>query len=192
MNIIICRADELSEKHAAEKPVAILTIEHPGIMPGDCGYAPRFPETAQKILSFWDSEVPVAQGPEMKLVEEGISFVMEHIARGPVIIHCHAGKARSCGIALGVLALLHPDEDETKIIDRLITIRPQAAPNIIVVELADKIAGRGGKLLQAVKDHPLLTEQRTAAEKGRQEWMRRDPETAHRLFPEKFPKPGLK
>ncbi len=70
----------------------------------------------------------------------------------------------------------------------LMEIRPVAAPNILVVEIADRIAGRGGRLKQAVLDHPAITENRAAAEASRQRALAQNPEILQKLYPEKFPK----
>src|SRR3954463_15443362 len=137
--IIICRADELEETVKSAKPAAVLSIEHPDATLGK-GAAPRLTDgTPQKILTFWDSEHPVTDGPDIEQIEQGVAFVMEKITKGDVIIHCHAGKSRSTAVALGVLAQLHPHMDEKALIDKLLQIRPQAAPNILVVEMVDKL-----------------------------------------------------
>ncbi len=197
--IIICRANEVlkrvTQQEEAGAPVsAVLSIEHPGAALDKNGSAPRLAahghEIAQKILVFWDSEQVVKDGPDLKQVKEGLEFIMEHAASGPVIIHCHAGKARSTAMALGAFALLHPEKPENELIDMLLAIRPQAAPNILVMEIVDQLAGRNGKLLQAVLDHPVLAAQRAQAESNRRDMMRERPEWFARMHPEKAP-PGL-
>ena len=199
-DIIICRANEvlkrLTQQEEAGAPVsAVLSIEHPGAALDKNGSAPRLAahghaDIAQKILVFWDSEQPVKDGPDLKQVKEGLEFILEHAATGPVIIHCHAGKARSTAMALGAMALLHPEKPENELIDMLLAIRPQAAPNIIVMEMVDQLAGRGGKLLQAVLDHPEISARRAQAESNRRDMMRERPEWFARMHPEKAP-PGL-
>jgi len=187
--IIICAADELVEKVKIEKPAAVLSIEHPGATP-DKGGAPRLTDgTKQKILTFWDSEQPVTLGPDIHEIEQGIAYVMENIVKGDVIIHCHGGIARSTAVALGVLAQLHPHMDEKALIDKLLQIRPQAKPNMLVVEMADQLAGRGGKLVAAVKNHPVLQATRAKAEEGRQSWLQENMDSYKKMHPEKFPKP---
>ena len=178
--IIICRAEEAEKKARSLKPAAVLSIEHPGAEEGK-GRAPRLKGTPQKILTFWDSETPIAKGPDTEQVEQGIAFIVENILKGDVIVHCHAGKARSTALALGALAQLYPHRDEKALVEDLLRIRPEAAPNILVVEMADKLAGRGGKLTAAVKNHPALTLARKASEESRRRW--------HERHPEKFPKP---
>jgi predicted protein tyrosine phosphatase len=188
--IIICRADEMVQKKEETKPSAVLSIEYPGVMPEERGAAPRLDcGTPQLILSLWDSEHVVAGGPDMEQVEQGIVFILEHISRGDVIVHCHAGKSRSVAVALGALALLHPQKSEDALIDILLDIRPIAAPNIIIVEMVDELTGRDGKLLQAVRDHEKITAARERTEARRKEWLENNPETYRKMHPEKFPPP---
>lgn len=199
--IIITRADEMvktldtaANDNAGGKILAVLSIEHPGVQPGAKGSAPRLDATAhanvpQKILSFWDAEQKVHQGPDLPQVEAGLAFVMEHLQKnedGAVLIHCHAGKSRSVALALGALSLMHPEKGEREILDMLLDIRPIAAPNIIMVEMLDTLTGREGKLLQAVLDHPVIGEQRRVAEENRQSLLRERPEMLQKMHPEKF------
>ncbi len=180
-NIIICRADEAADRARDEKIVAVLSIEHPGVKEGEKGAAPRIEGVAQMILSFWDSEEEVENGPDQRQIAEGIDFVLRHLSRGDVIIHCHAGKARSAAVALGVLALRHPQEDAQQLIARLLAIRPIAAPNILVLAFADAVAQRGGTLVAAVLADNALTAARRDTAEGRARWQER--------HPEKFPPP---
>lgn len=194
-SIIICRASELIETVLREKPAAVVSIEHPGVRAGDKGSAPRLSEhpqtqdVPQLVLSFWDSEQAVANGPDEAQVKKGLEFALAHINEGAVIIHCHAGKARSAALALGVLAQSYPEKSENELVDMLLDIRPQAAPNIIVVRMVDALTKREGKLTQAVLDNPILSAQRAQAEHNRQEMLKRDPALLKKLHPEKFFKP---
>ena len=193
-DIIICRASELLKK-VAEKPVAaVLSMEHPGVSPGEPGHAPRladngFDDVPQMVLTFWDSEQIVPNGPDREQVKKGLAFIMEHIEEGPVIIHCKAGKSRSSAMALGVLSKLYPDKSENELLDMLLAIRPQAAPNILMVEMLDELTGRGGKLVKAVLDHPVISEQRAQAESNLRDLARERPDLYRKMFPEKFFKP---
>lgn len=187
--IIITRADEVLETLAKQPISAVLSIEHPGALEKGKGAAPRLSKPTQDILCFWDAEQHVKDGPDKVQVERGVQFILAHLENGDVLVHCHAGKSRSVAVALGALAVKHPEKSEMALIDMLLDIRPIAAPNIIVVEMIDELAGRNGRLLQAVKDHPVLLAQRTEAEQRRQSMMKNRPELAQQMFPEKFPKP---
>ena len=193
-DIIVCAASDLLDEIADNNPAAVLSMEHPGVSPGQPGYAPRlsengFDDIPQLVLTFWDSEQVVPNGPDKEQVRQGLDFAMEHIKDGPVIIHCKAGKSRSAAMALGVLSKLYPDKPENELIDMLLAIRPQAAPNILMVEMLDELTGRGGKLTQAVLDNPILSEQRAQAERNRRDLARERPDLYRKMFPEKFFKP---
>ncbi len=193
--IIICRANEVVKLLDANPGIsAVLSIEHPGAVEDRHGAAPRLAGTNhanidQKILTFWDSEQPVAGGPDREQVKAGLDFVMAELAKGDVIIHCHAGKARSTAIALGALALQNPYASEKDLVDMLVTMRPQAAPNILVMEMIDEMTGRGGRLLQAVLDHAGISAARAQAESNRRDIMLENPDYALRMFPEKTVRP---
>jgi len=188
--IIICRADEVFKHLDALDISAVLSVEHPGAAEERRGAAPRLAasdhsEVSQKILTFWDSERPVPGGPDKAQIKAGLEFVMDHIGEGPVIIHCAAGKARSTAIALGALALINPEMADKELVDLLLLIRPQAAPNILVVEMVDELTNRGGRLTQAVLDNPQISERRALAEESRLRIMMENPGLAMTLFPEK-------
>jgi predicted protein tyrosine phosphatase len=192
--ITVCRASELLKKIPQVNPVAVLSFEHPGVNAGEPGHAPRlsdngFDDIPQLVLTFWDSEQDVPNGPDRAQVEKGLDFVMSHIGDGPVIIHCKAGKSRSAAMALGVLSKLYPDKPEKELVAMLLEIRPQAAPNILMVQMLDDMTGRGGKLTQAVLDDPILTKQREQAESNRRDLARERPDLYRKMFPEKFFKP---
>jgi predicted protein tyrosine phosphatase len=52
-----------------------------------------------------------------------------------------------------LLAQAHPDETEERIFERLVTIRPQAWPNSLMIGYADEFLGRGGRLTDALRRH---------------------------------------
>jgi predicted protein tyrosine phosphatase len=189
--IIICRASEVLKKLSEHPVVAVLSMEHPGVNEGEPGAAPRlkghgFDDIPQLVLTFWDSEQVVPNGPDFAQVKKGFDFAMEHLKDGPVIIHCHAGKSRSAAMVLGVLAALHPERSEKELVEDLLALRPQAAPNILMVEMLDTITGRGGKLVKAVLENETVTKQRAQAESNRRDLARERPDLYRRMFPEKF------
>lgn len=184
--IVICGAREMPETLRATGASAVLSIEGPLTNPGEEGYAPRIHDLAfrgrflhvpQKILTFWDYEIDVSDGhpipntPDIVQVGEGMLYAARHAKTGGVLIHCAAGKSRSTGVALGALALLHPQKKESELVAELLRIRPVAAPNILVVEHADAVANRGGRLVDAVLAHPGMERAREKAEISRQRWI---------------------
>ena len=49
-----------------------------------------------------------------------------------------------------LIAQAHPSQDEDRILARLKEIRPQAWPNLRMMEFADDLLGRGGRLVSAL------------------------------------------
>jgi predicted protein tyrosine phosphatase len=91
----------------------------------------------------------------------------DSVAGDPLLIHCWAGVSRSTGVALALIArALHNEGCEAREIEReapplLLAIRPQAAPNPLVLQLgleefldAAEVPG----LLAGLLNHPKLFE----------------------------------
>lgn len=178
--IHIGTAANLPEDVRQLKPVAVLSIEHPGAVDG-AGRAPRLYaehgiKVAQYIQSFWDVEYTHPQGPTPERVKAGLSFLTHYADQGPVIVHCRQGKARSTAMALGFMAATAaPGTDAEALIARLKAQSPGAGPNILVVRYADAVLGLKGGLERAVLNDPDLTRNRTAADQGRQRWAEKNP-----------------
>lgn len=156
-------------------PSAVLSIEHPGAEDLESGRAPRLARVSQLIQCYWDTETPHPQGPTPETVAEGLAFLKERGAKGPVIIHCRQGKARSTAMALAFLAASDPSASADDCVARLKAIRPQAAPNILVVRHADTVLGLNGALERAVLADPVLDAARARANASRAHYLEKNP-----------------
>lgn len=178
MAIYVCRADEVEQLVQERDIKNVLSIEHPGAQDGK-GRAPRLDGVNQKILCFWDveeSENPQIL-PSQKDVAEGLEFLDQYGAED-IIVHCKAGKSRSVAFALSWLA---QQEGIESAIQTMKNMRPEAAPNIKVIEHADKYYGMGGALLAAVSGDATFTQNRETANGRRAQQQ----EEFYRLNPEK-------
>jgi predicted protein tyrosine phosphatase len=92
---------------------------------------------------------------ELGATEEDIRRII-HMAdglrrdTGRVLIHCEAGVSRSSAAALIMYACWLGPGREQEAMDRVLSQRPIAMPNRRMVELADKLLERGGRLVKAV------------------------------------------
>jgi predicted protein tyrosine phosphatase len=69
---------------------------------------------------------------------------------GTVLIHCEAGVSRSPAAALILYTCLMGQGSERKAMDLVLRQRPFASPNRRMVALADRLLGRGGRLMRVL------------------------------------------
>ncbi len=103
-------------------------------------------------LSFNDISEPVDGFvlPAKRDVGMFVDFVRNWDKASPMVIHCWAGISRSTAGAFIGQCVLHPDEDEFIIAERLRKASPSATPNRMMVGLADSYLARGGRMRDAV------------------------------------------
>ena len=69
---------------------------------------------------------------------------------GRVLIHCEAGVSRSAAAALILYTCLLGPDSEREALERVLRQRPIARPNRRMVEIADNLLGRGGRLREVL------------------------------------------
>ena len=157
--ISVCsRADV--HKFSASGITHLLSIDNPG----DPTPRPEWFAGDHWYIVFQDFESGAeahefsAGGPTRKNIQQ----VLDHAASclkasrsGEVhlLVHCMAGVSRSTASAFAILAMLLGPGQEMNALKYLMKIKPVAFPNKLVVQHADDILGRGGKMLEAL--HPL-------------------------------------
>jgi predicted protein tyrosine phosphatase len=68
-----------------------------------------------------------------------------------LLVHCHAGVSRSTASAILLLAQRDAARDAGDIVDEIVRRRPQAWPNLRIIEIGDRLLGRGGALVEAAR-----------------------------------------
>ena len=81
-------------------------------------------------------------------------------AAGHLLVHCHAGVSRSTASMALILAQAAPGTTAEDILGMVLRIRPQAWPNLRIMEFGDALLDRGGTLIDAA--HALYHQQRRA------------------------------
>jgi predicted protein tyrosine phosphatase len=66
-----------------------------------------------------------------------------------LLVHCHAGVSRSTASMALILAQTLPDLAASRILEEVLRIRPQAWPNLRILELGDALLNRRGELVAA-------------------------------------------
>ncbi|MGY3443840.1 MULTISPECIES: tyrosine phosphatase family protein [unclassified Bradyrhizobium] len=88
--------------------------------------------------------------PNETHIERVLSFVRGWDRRAPLVVHCYAGISRSTASAFATVCALNPHRDEMSIARLIREASPIAAPNRLIVGLADKALGREGRMLRAL------------------------------------------
>lgn len=129
----------------------IITIEDPQCPRQRQMRFNRSPHPRHLVLRFedLDSAVTGIRTPAREDVVAALNFSKE--IEGPLLIHCYAGISRSTGIALSIIAARMGPGREGEALSQLLAIRPEAVPNLMIVEHADEILGRTGRLLETLK-----------------------------------------
>lgn len=156
--LTICGISELPDQSARSVThvLSLLDPDHPD--PEAFGaYDPHH----RTVLRFHDAIQP-APGvilPEPEHVEAILRFgddlarSRSERASGHLLVHCHMGVSRSTAAMLTLMAQVHPQETEDRLLERLAEIRPQAWPNSRMVGFADSLLSRDGRLTEALRRH---------------------------------------
>jgi predicted protein tyrosine phosphatase len=152
--LTICGLSDLSD-YKSQGVTHVLSILDPAWPEPDAfrSYDPHH----RTMLRFHDAIEP---GPGIVMPNsehvEAILAFGEAIARDTpaervhLLVHCHMGVSRSTAATLMLQAHLHPLENEGALLERLREIRPQAWPNSRMIELADALLDRKGRLMRAL------------------------------------------
>ena len=106
------------------------------------------------FLGFNDIVAPIEgmTPPGAEHVEAMIAFAEAWHREAPLLIHCWAGISRSTAAAFIAICALNPRRDEAELAASLRAAAPSATPNARLVDLADDLLGRGGRMGRAVRD----------------------------------------
>ncbi len=90
--------------------------------------------------------------PNDSHIAQVLDFVRGWDRNAPLVVHCYAGISRSTASAFAAACMLNPHRDERVIARRIREASPIAAPNRLIVTLADKALGRQGRMIRALDE----------------------------------------
>lgn len=156
--LTICGIDELV-LHRDARVTNVLSLLDPGWPKLDILASYAAPH--RLMLNFHDiiDPHPGLTMPQAEHVRQIIGFADALDEPAPdseerhLLVHCHMGLSRSTAAMLVLLARREPEADEAELFTRLRRIRPQAWPNSRMIRFGDELLGRGGRLVEALRDH---------------------------------------
>jgi predicted protein tyrosine phosphatase len=88
--------------------------------------------------------------PSEQHVETLLDFLDRWDRTTAMVIHCYAGISRSTAAAFTAYCAVRPDLDEAEVAQRIRQRSPEATPNMRIVQMADDLLDRGGRMVEAV------------------------------------------
>ncbi len=83
---------------------------------------------------------------------EIIEFVRRWDGKGDILVHCNRGVSRSTAAAFIIMCIMEPLTAEAVLMQRLRRAAPHADPCPLLVNYADEILGRDGRMTDALDD----------------------------------------
>ena len=152
--ITVCGIDELPDHNEAGVS-HVLSILDPGWPVPDAFGA--FGEHARLELRFHDiiEETAGMIAPDAghvgQLLAFGRDLAAEPSEHAHLLVHCHAGVSRSTASMILILAQALPQVPAAEIAREVLRIRPQAWPNLRIIELGDAMTRPGGEIVAAAR-----------------------------------------
>ena len=148
----VCGIDELG-LHCEAGITHVLSILDPGwpepealgVFDGGQRLALRFHDVIEPH--------PDAVVPESRDVEQLLAFGrdLKTASGAHLLVHCHAGVSRSTAAAMLILAQTRPDRPASEVLFEVVRLRPQAWPNLRILELGDALLGRSGEIVEVAR-----------------------------------------
>jgi predicted protein tyrosine phosphatase len=149
-NIHVCPLSKITETIAETGAGHLITLMNTGSHPA----TPAGIESGRHLKIAISDIVARTEGsvlPATRHVKEIFNFAQSWDRRRPLLIHCYAGVSRSTAAAYICVLLLDPARDERALAQELRRASPTATPNIRLIRLADRLLGRGGRMVRAIE-----------------------------------------
>lgn len=151
--ILICPLDAMKSAIAVHKPshlVSLLAEEMMIDTPESINPNLHLKLSLNDIAAPDDTLVAPAHHHITRLIE----FVNVWDQKNPILIHCWIGISRSTSAAFITLCALNKNKSEGDLAQLLRRLAPHAAPNPLMVNLADDILERRGRMSTAIERLP--------------------------------------
>ncbi|CAM1628952.1 unnamed protein product [Bartonella apis] len=149
--LVVSPLSKLAETAIRYQPRELITLMNKGT-PMEC--PAMIAENRHYFLEFNDINEPqegLIAPSETEIYK--LLDIAKHWNRSyPLLINCYMGISRSTAAAFVIACALEQKKSETAIARLLRENSPTATPNKLMVELADKILDRGGRMSSAIAE----------------------------------------
>ena len=149
--LVVCPLTQIQPTATATGAKRMLTVINAGTpvnRPTEIGKDQRL------FLGFNDiaMAMPGMTLPGEEHVRAILDFGRDWDREAPMIVHCFAGISRSTASAYMIALALNPDLDERELAQDLRWRAPSATPNPKLIEIADAVLGRNGRMVDAIRE----------------------------------------
>lgn len=144
----LSRIAEMAVRHKSREMVTLIAKEQSFHRPAVIS-AERHLTLAMNDITFKGTGDLVA--PDDAHIQRLIDFAAGWDQSAPLLVHCWMGVSRSPASAVIAALSLFPDQDEKALAARLRAASPYATPNARIIEIGDRLLGRDGRLVAAIK-----------------------------------------
>jgi predicted protein tyrosine phosphatase len=148
--IHVCPLSRLEETVAgsgARKVVSLVNAGTPMRLPASIRHDDHLFLAMNDIVDV----VPGLTPPGESHLSAYLEWLEDWDRRDPLVVHCYAGISRSTAAAYVAVCALAPTRDEEEVAQLLRARSPSATPNRRIVEIADRMLGRGGRMTRAIE-----------------------------------------
>lgn len=150
--LIVASLADAPDAFARRRPRRVISLV------SDDDAPPRFDglDPARHLLLYVEREIcgETIDAAARRRAGEIVRFLREWDGSGDILVHCSRGVSRSTAAAFIVLCMRSPDEGEAALARRLRRAAPWADPCPLLVSYADRLLGRGGRMIEAIEDLP--------------------------------------
>ena len=147
--IHVCALSKIPETVRASGARTMVTLINKGT---EVIRPPEIPESRHMFVAM--SDIVLAEDghilPADTHVETMLEFVRSWDGAAPLVVHCYAGVSRSTAAAFIIACDRDGQRSEREIAELIRARSPTATPNRLMVEIADRLLGRKGRMIEAV------------------------------------------
>ena len=144
----LARIAEMAVRHKAREMISLLAANQDFHRPAVIN-AERHLKLGMNDITFAGTGDLIA--PQEAHVSEIITFAQAWDRTQPLLVHCWMGVSRSPAAAVIASLAIAPEDDDEALANRLRQASPFATPNSRLIEIGDRMLGRNGRLIAAIK-----------------------------------------
>lgn len=158
MEVHVCSLSRLARTVAdtgARHVVTLINVGTPVERPSGVAAADHLFLGMNDIVAPMDGYIVPAEAHVMQLLGFADAWWRgqgrgSHGRRSPMVIHCWAGISRSTAAAFITACAIDPSRSEAELARDIRRLSPAATPNARLVEIADRLLDRQGRMVSAI------------------------------------------